>query len=211
MEAFEGQAKPSARNAHHVPSVQAAGFLASNCSLMTTDLGRVVTGLNLARIAVLLTLLLFAAGFYLAATTGSAAWLLITCPGVLLGLWAQFLWLSSPAGRGWALATLTSSALGSITVPVCFLDPSFAAAFWLAPLSILLTVLFATRLSSYVGRPDLARRGWLLIVVPLGLLAMAFVNPVFGLGFSLVVVLWLAFFSSYLGQVAQAVETYLAN
>lgn len=173
--------------------------------MFTTDLSRVVIGLNLARVAVLVTLLLLAAGAYLATQYHSGYWLLIAVPGLLLGLWAQFLWLSSPAGRGWALASLLSSTLGWATAPLS------ASAFWLAPLTVLLTVLFTARLSSYVGRPDLARRGWLLILVPLGLLFSAMASPVLGLGLALVIVFWLAFFSSYLGLVSRATEEYLAN
>jgi hypothetical protein len=171
---------------------------------MTTDLGRVVLGLNLARISVLVSLLLSALAFYLEAR--SAWWILVMAPGVLLWLAAQVLFLSSPAGRGWAFGSAICSALA--TVGVLFSAGAIAA---LVPLSIVLTLLFAMRVASYVGQPKLARSGGLLILGPLGLLAMALISPMLGLGLMLVIIFWLAFFSSVLGQVAGAVEVYLAN
>jgi len=186
---------------------QAVGFLATNDAPMTSDLGRVVTGLNLARIAVLVSLLLAALAFRLEAS--STWWLPVMAPGVLLWLAAQVLFLFSPAGRGWALASLACSALFTLGVTLDFQAPGAAAL--LAPLSIVLTLLFAMRVASYVGQPRLARSGGLLILVPLGLFVMALNSPMLGLGLLLVVVFWLAFFSSVLGQVARAVEVYLAS
>ncbi|MCE7875195.1 hypothetical protein DYH09_33190, partial [bacterium CPR1] len=125
---------------------QAVGFLATNDAPMTSDLGRVVTGLNLARISMLVSLLLAALAFHLQAR--SAWWLLVMAPGVLLWLAAQVLFLSSPAGRGLAFGSAICSALAAVGVPL-----SVGAAVALIPLSIVLTLLFAMRVASYVDQP----------------------------------------------------------
>lgn len=167
------------------------------------ELQQTIQGLNLTRLSLLCLLLCLALVLYLCSGGHSVWWcLLLIGP---FGLWikAQLCCLASPVGRGWVVFALLCG-LGS--VPLSFSHELVGLAFWAVLFALIADLMFSIRVATASGRPDVGKRGWMLIVVPVVLFFLTLVSPYFGIGLLAAIILWLAFYSSFLGQVARALE-----